>query len=179
MLVNRGLRRFSVLRRLLKRRKYYNHMPAKAVRATIPEKVWNDYFKFCVERNPWDKTLSHYHMQTDRAGGGLNFDDYLRKGRLPFNFPIYTDNDDRLLVNEVLRYESLMTDLGRVFAKLGIPFNGTLGSKAKSDHRKDRRPFQEVFTPEQRDLVADAFAKEITMHGYTFGPSEEAAPALA
>src|SRR3954467_14122136 len=65
MLVNRGLRRLSVLRRFLKQRKFYNHMPAKAVRATILQQIWKDYFKFCVERNPWDKTVSHYHMQRD------------------------------------------------------------------------------------------------------------------
>src|SRR3954451_19084636 len=38
MLVNRGLRRLSVLRRFLKQRKFYNHMPAKAVRATFRNK---------------------------------------------------------------------------------------------------------------------------------------------
>jgi hypothetical protein len=61
-----------------------------------------------------------------------------------------------------------MDGLGRVFGKLGIPFNGTLGINAKSEHRKDRTPYQQVFNNAQKDLVAKAFAKEIEMHGYVF-----------
>jgi len=37
------------------REKFYNHMPASLVQKRVPGWVWNSYFKFCVERNPWDK----------------------------------------------------------------------------------------------------------------------------
>ena len=47
---------------LARRERFYNHMPAWLVRLRIPPTVWNSCFKFCVERNPWDKVLSHYHM---------------------------------------------------------------------------------------------------------------------
>jgi hypothetical protein len=166
MLAYRGWARLAVLKRYVKRKKFFNHMPAKAVRATIPADVWNSYFKFCVERNPWDKVLSGYHM--DQSKRTRSLDEFLRKGRLPINYPIYCDNDGKLLVDEVVHYESLMDGLGRVFGKLGIPFNGTLGINAKSEHRKDRTPYQQVFNNAQKDLVAKAFAKEIEMHGYVF-----------
>jgi len=61
-----------------------------------------------------------------------------------------------------------MEGLGRVFGRLGIPFDGTLGIRAKSEHRKDRTPYQQVYTEAQKDLVAKMFAKEIEMHGYVF-----------
>ena len=166
MLAYRGWARLAVLKRLAKRKKFFNHMPAKAVRATIPASTWNSYYKFCVERNPWDKVLSGYHM--DQSKRTRSLDEFLRKGRLPVNYPIYCDNDGKLLVDEVIHYESLMEGLGRVFGKLGIPFNGTLGINAKSEHRKDRTPYQQVFNDVQKDLVAKAFAKEIEMHGYVF-----------
>jgi hypothetical protein len=166
MLAYRGRARLAVLKRFVKRKKFFNHMPAQAVRATIPANVWNSYFKFCVERNPWDKVLSGYHM--DQSKRTRSLDEFLRKGRLPINYPIYCDNDGKLLVDEVVHYESLMDGLGRVFGKLGIPFNGTLGINAKSEHRKDRTPYQQVFNDAQKEIVAKAFAKEIEMHGYVF-----------
>jgi hypothetical protein len=168
MMVHRGSARLAVLRRFLKGKRFFNHMSAKALRATLPASTWNNYFKFCVERNPWDKVLSGFHMDKDRPGSVKTVDEYLQKGPLPTNYPLYLDNDDSLLVDKIVRYESLMEDLGSVFGKVGIPFNGTLGIQAKSGHRKDRTPYQLVFTEAQKTLIARAFAKEIEMHGYVF-----------
>ena len=53
-------------------------------------------------------------------------------------------------------------------ATVNIPFGGTLGVEAKSEHRVDRRPYQEVFNDQQRRIVEKAFAKEIQLHGYRF-----------
>jgi hypothetical protein len=168
MLVYRGRSRLAVLRRFLKRKKFFNHMPAKAVRATVPSSTWNNYFKFCVERNPWDKVMSGHHMEKDFPRGLKTMDEYLRKGRFPINYPLYMDNDGRLIVDEIIRYESLMEGLGRVFGRLGIPFNGALGINAKSEHQKNRTPYQRGYTESQKEFVAKVFAKEIEMHGYTF-----------
>ena len=149
--------------------KFYNHMPAREVKNRVPAKVWNGYFKFCVERNPWDKVLSHYHMHAAREGGALSFDEYLARGRLPINHFRYTDRSGtKIIVARVLRYEKLLAELSDVFSQLKIPFDGTLGVAAKSEYRTDRRPYQEVFNKEQRKIVEKAFAKEIELHGYRF-----------
>src|ERR1700682_3953358 len=50
----------------------YNHITACLVQPRVPPHVWSSYFKFCVERNPWDKVLSHYYMQAYRAGQALS-----------------------------------------------------------------------------------------------------------
>lgn len=156
------------LRNLFRKNRFSNHMPASSVKKRISKKVWDNYFKFCVERNPWDKTLSHYHMINDRSGGNLTFDDYLNKGLFCFNYPKYTDSRGQLLVSKVLKYESLMDELAPVFHTLNIPFEGTLGVNTKSEHRKDRTPYQGVYTPEQGKIIGKAFAQEIQMHGYEF-----------
>jgi len=149
--------------------KFYNHMPAREVKTRVPAKIWNGYFKFCVERNPWDKVLSHYHMHAARAAGALSLDEYLAHGRFPVNYFRYTDRSgEKLIVDRVVCYESLLADLREVFTCLKIPFDGTLGVAAKSDHRADRRPYQEVFNDEQRRLIEKAFAKEIELHRYRF-----------
>jgi hypothetical protein len=161
---------FSVLRHTItSREKFYNHMPASEVRNRVPADVWNSYFKFCVERNPWDKVLSHYHMHVAREGGSLTLDEYLARGRFPVNYFRYTDRaGTRIIVDRVVRYENLLVELGEVFSQLRIPFDGSLGVAAKSEYRTDRRPYQEVFNEEQQKIVQQAFAKEIELHGYRF-----------
>lgn len=39
---------------------FFNHMSATHIRELIPKDIWNGYFKFCVERNPWDRAVSSY-----------------------------------------------------------------------------------------------------------------------
>ena len=161
---------FSALRdSIISREKFYRHMPASEVRKRVPAEVWNSYFKFCTERNPWDKVLSHYHMHAAREGGSLSLDEYLARGRFPINYFRYTDRGGtKIIVDRVLRYEDLMAELGEVFSQLNIPFDGTLGVAAKSEYRTDRGPYRQVFNDEQRRIVEKAFAKEIELHGYRF-----------
>jgi hypothetical protein len=163
---------FSVLRHAITSRdKFYNHMPAREVRNRVPADVWNSYFKFCVERNPWDKVLSHYHMHAAREGGSLSLDEYLARGRFPINYFRYTNRSGtKIIFDRILRYENLVAELSEVFSQLKIPFGGTLGVTAKSGYRSDRRPYQEAFNDEQRKIVEKAFAKEIKLQGYRFEP---------
>jgi hypothetical protein len=154
---------------LTSREKFFNHMPASLVKKRIPAQVWNSYFKFCVERNPWDKVLSHYHMHAAREGGSLSLDEYLARGRFPINYLRYTDSSGaKVIVDRILHYENLVAELSEVFSQLNVPFDGNLGVKAKSEYRTDRRAYQDIFNDEQRRIVEKAFAKEIELHGYRF-----------
>ena len=161
---------FSALQRAVtSREKFYNHMPASEVKNQVAADVWNGYFKFCVERNPWDKVLSHYYMHAAREDGALTFDEYLARGRFPINYFRYTDRSGtKIIVDHVLRYENLLADLGEIFSQLNIPFDGTLGVAAKSEYRTDRKPYQQVFNDDQRRIVEKAFAQEIELHDYRF-----------
>ena len=161
---------FSALQRAVtSREKFYNHMPASEVKNQVAADVWNGHFKFCVERNPWDKVLSHYYMHAAREDSALTFDEYLARGRFPINYFRYTDRSGtKIIVDRVLRYEKLLAELGEVFSQLNIPFDGTLGVAAKSEYRTDRKPYQQVFNDDQRRIVEKAFAQEIQLHGYRF-----------
>src|SRR6266511_5500025 len=153
---------FSALRHtIMSRTKFYNHMPAREVKQRVPVDVWNGYLKFCVERNPWDKVLSHYHMHAVREGGLLSLDEYLARGRFPINDFRYTDDSGaKIIVDRVLHFENLTAELSEVFLQLNVSFDGTLGIKAKSEYRTDRRKYQLVFNYEQRRIVENAFARE-------------------
>ena len=56
----RGIRK--TLLSFFKNQKFYNHIPAIAIKARIDKETWDTYYKFCVERDPWSKSISHYNM---------------------------------------------------------------------------------------------------------------------
>lgn len=157
----------QIYAKLYERNKFYNHIPASLVKKRVSKKIWNNYFKFCVDRNPWDKTISQYHNMNHTQGGKLSFEEYINNRRFPYNYPLYTEGDV-VIVDQILKYETLMDDLSSVFSKLGIPFSGTLGVKAKSEYRKDKTPYQQVYTEEQRKIVEEFFKKEIDLNNYSF-----------
>ncbi len=160
----------KTLWRFLTLKKFQSHIKAREVRERIPPKIWNTYYKFSIDRNPWDKVLSHYHFvrQRYRRYYNISFDRYLQTAELPYNYKKYTDIDDNIIVDKVIKYENLIEELDEVFNQLGIAFNGTLGASEKSHYRKDRRPYQEVYSEDQKLLVEKLFDKEIKMHGYEF-----------
>lgn len=100
-------------------------------------------------------------------GGKLSFEEYINNRRFPYNYPLYTE-DDFVIVDQILKYETLMDELSEVFIKLGIPFSGSLGVNAKSEYRTDRTPYQKVYTQEQKEVVEEFFKKEIKLLNYSF-----------
>jgi hypothetical protein len=155
-------------------RKFYNHIRGYRLRDRLPPRLWDGYFKFCVERNPWDKTLSFFYMLKNsdwhaHRNPDLSLDDYLGMGRFVLNYPIYTDRDgSRIVVDRVLRYEHLDKDLDAVFRLLGIAWRGSLNVRAKAGYRAGQQSYREVFTDAQAAIVGNAYAKEIELHGYSY-----------
>jgi hypothetical protein len=157
---------------VIKRRRFYNHISALKVRSRIARTTWKNYFKFCIERNPWDKTVSHYYNERWLSLHQLSFDAYLSRqqfaGTCPLNYPLYIDYQKNVLVDRIVKYENLTHELREVFDLLGVPFSGSLAAKAKSEYRPSRRPYQEMYTEEQKNIVQKVFDIEIRMHGYAF-----------
>lgn len=171
----RGVRRSGDLRKnlleCLRRDRIYNHIPARFARARLPADVWDSYLKVCVERNPWDKTLSHFHMFRNAAwhrhhDPELTLDRYLENRIFCHNAPFYCDTRGKPLVDRVLRYDRLDAELAGLFAEIGVPFEGL--PQAKSTLRPDKRPYREVFGPRQTRIIADAFEHEISLHGWEY-----------
>ena len=165
-LLGRYRRRRDIIKDALRFNKFYNHIPAILVKERIKLTIWNNYYKFAVERNPWDKTLSHYYMLKTLSNKELTLEDYFLRGRFCKNYPMYTDKLGNMMVDEVIKYEFLMKDLTRIFDKLGIPFSGKLGVQAKSEYRKNKKTYNQVLSKRNIELINSVFSDEIKMHGY-------------
>lgn len=147
--------------------RFHKHMSASEIRCAISEQVWNSYFKFTVERNPWDRAISLYHWRK-RAGleesltefiasGALK--DLRRKGR-----DLYTI-DGKIAVDRILRFEDLERELEQIRRRLGLPGPLEL-PRAKGNSRTDRRHYTEVLTAEDRQRISEMFREEIELMGY-------------
>lgn len=159
------------IRECRRRDRFYNHIPARFARARMPRDIWNRYLKVCVERNPWDKTLSHFHMFQNAKwhrhhNPDLTLDSYLKQGIFCHNAPFYCDVHGEILVDKILRYDQLATELPALFEEVGLPFDGL--SHAKSETRKDRRSYQDVFDGRQKQVIENAFEREMSILGWEF-----------
>ena len=162
----------DVLRLVGKRQpkqKYWGHMTAAEVRARVGDEIWNSYFKFAIDRNPWDKTISNYYWRCRGKTDRIDLEEYFRiwHGRYnQFNYPLYTI-DGQLAVDFVGRYENLAEDLKYAMKQVGIDFDGWM-PRAKGAARTDRRHYSEVLNDQQREMIAQHFKPEIDLLGYTF-----------
>lgn len=149
---------------------YFNHISASVVRSSVGNELWENYFTFCVERNPWDKTLSYYHMLNARQGGGLTLADYFLTSDFCTDYQAYTepDNPSKIIVDHVVKYDSLNGELGVIFEMLGVPYNGSLGVYVKSEYRTDKRPYKELYSKNQAKIIEEAFKNEIDLFDFRF-----------
>lgn len=155
---------------LLFLRKYEPHMSGRVIMRRIPLITWNSYYKFCVERNPWDKTLSYYYMKQKNPNfPKMSFDEFL-KGypNLCSDFDKYTSPDGSLLVDKVIFYENMNEGLIEIFNVLNIPFKERVSFMINTQHRTDRRSYQEVYNENQKMIVTRVYKKEIDCFGYKF-----------
>ncbi|MEN8223760.1 MAG: sulfotransferase family 2 domain-containing protein [Bacteroidota bacterium] len=148
---------------------FYNHISAQEIKDLIPQKIWNSYYKFCFERNPWDKVISHYHHR-NRKGNFNTIMDYLLhdKGDAIRGYDMYTDDDD-VLVDKIYRYEEMDQALPELANTLGL--NDPLfmpDHRAKSQYRQDKRNYREILSKEEADFIAKRFEREIKLMGYQY-----------
>jgi len=151
------------------KKKYYNHMPAREIRDKIGEDIWNSYYKFCFERNPWDRMASLYFW-LNKKGKAPSMEEFLnsekpallkRRGIEAYSI------DGKIAVDKICRFEQLQEELDSVCKKIGIA-GGLELPHAKSGHRKDKKNYRNLFNDADRERVAEMFSEEIKLLGYEF-----------
>jgi len=149
---------------------FRKHDSARIIKNRVPEEVWNNYFKFAFERNPYDKMVSKYSMllkSGDYQGDFKQFCIDCVKGTqsFPIGYKMYTIKD-KIAVDYIGKYESLKKDFKFICKKLGIPFEGDL-PKLRADKREDKKHFSKYYDSETKEIVKNHYQKEIEMFGYS------------
>ncbi len=149
----------------IKRRRFYNHIEAWRICSRISEKEWNSYFKFTIERNPFDKVISHYNMIRSRRGEFYTFDKYLKEDSLPYNYKYYTDyKQEKIIVDYIIKYEKLNEQLSNLLKMLSIPFEGKLSEYCKKYDYKKYINFEYLEKNNYLKMIKEKFKSELKIH---------------
>jgi hypothetical protein len=141
---------------------YYNHMPAWLIRAKVGHNTWDTYFKFCFERNPWDKVLSLYSWLARDSPNAPPFEEWLLTDpNLLSDWSLYS-LDRRCAVDAVGQYERLDTDLRSFLERVGVPTDGLVLPRAKAGIPRSGY----LYSPRAVERVRRVFCHEVEMFGY-------------
>jgi hypothetical protein len=154
--------------RLLRKRQrdsYYNHISAEEVRSIVGARVWKRYFKFCFERNPWDKVVSWYYWRHPREPRP-SLSAFIRSGKADTirSFDLYTIGGT-VVVDRVCRFENLEREMDEVARIIGLPAPPDL-PKAKAGYRANENSYRAALSQQDREGIASAYAREIAHLGY-------------
>ena len=167
------------------------HVSAVEIRRHVGEDVFNSYFKFTFERNPWDKILSRYwayagqtckkrhkEIYTKITGRKASFKTWFRlrvvQGylfglghiRLLHHYKSYTDKD-RVCVDFIGRAENRDEHLRMISERIGLPIRNDI--RLGGTLRKDRRPYTEFYDPWMCRMVEKVYRQDLALLGYRFG----------
>jgi hypothetical protein len=149
------------------------HPSAKQIREAFPRE-WDQYYKFCFVRNPFEQVLSDYFGRRTHTGYTGSFRDFLAaleaapdtsplfpEGHIP-NYLMYTI-DGRVAVDFIGRYEHLERDFEAVTRAVGL--------EARKIERVNTGSYdggpKQYYGPSEIRIVSRLYAREIELFGYS------------
>ena len=164
---------------------WYNHMAADKIRQQLGEALWNEYFKFCIIRNPFDKLVSLFHAKESRLNKveGIykqkvekslkgctgetvfeRFKDWIAKGVFIDRNKYMTGSD--ICVDYFIRFENLEDGIRHVCKVLEVPFEPKRIPRLKSKSRPVGFTLGDYYDAKTIDIVSEKYAFEIDYFGY-------------
>jgi hypothetical protein len=142
----------------------------------LPE--FNSLFKFSFVRNPWDRLVSAYEFwRAVRKIKAPDFKSFLFKYLPKANdgdssrhvipqYQFLCDENGKLLVDFIGRFESLQTDFDAVCKNLNITEHST--TLPHRNRAIGRRHYAEYYDGESLDFVKTLYKRDIELFNYTF-----------
>jgi hypothetical protein len=121
---------------------WYNHMPPKKILKHIDRATWDEYFKFTMVRNPWDRSVSMFYWLTgqrqiippDDLDLQQQFTWFLKSsGRFASDTVRYLV-DDKFCHDAVIRYEHMDEDMNMICDRLSIEWQPERLGRYKSGY---------------------------------------------
>lgn len=172
--------------------KWWNHMPAALIKERLNnDQKWDNYYKFCVVRNPFDKVISAFHFQNKAlpnqprwyyyrrrffkrynniVHNGIppsmkrDFKDWLKAGKMYIDRDKYFINN-QLCVDFFIQYEDLAGGVQAVCEQLDLPFEADRIPTYKAGIRP-KKDYSALFDKESIALVKDLFGFEVERFNY-------------
>lgn len=153
------------------------HLPISIIDNYFADEA-KGYFRFSVERNPWDKAVSAFFWLSHRRGTfrGSTLRDQFQRFTAGSRLSTFSDfdmysTDGKISVDAVLQYDQLHQSLCELGNKGLIPFVDIRNTRMKSNQRpvhahKLEDFYGEAFDNEASLRVYENFSREIAYFGY-------------
>jgi len=162
-----------------KKYRFRQHEGIMAARRRMPKHAFNSYFKFAFVRNPWDRLVSEYEFILKRATHGRHnkvikldsFTDFIRmqsQRQDAYQINMLCDKNGQLMMDFVGRFENLNQDWDKVCKLANIPLQALTHT-----NQTKHRDFRDYYDQQSIKLVADYWADEIKLFGYSFNNEKE------
>ena len=144
---------------------FTDHMHAIHIKKKIDNKIYRTYFKFCVEREPVDKSISYYFMRKNSPNSNsirkkISWIEFVNKKRFPVDTNFYTHNN-KLIIDKIIRYENLENELSLVLNDLGIK-----NFKIEKSVNNKFREINPVITKNQKKIIYKEFQSSLKFVNY-------------
>jgi hypothetical protein len=158
-------------------RNYYNKFKTTspgsiwhATLPTLPDNFYEGHDKFCVVRNPYDRILSSVYCGFKSSYPETKDDFNLEiKTNILSNQNIHYANqfdyvykNDKKIVQHVLRFENLKSDIDNLMLLYGIKSDFNI--KSNQSHQKKYTSLD--FTPDTLELINKVYFKDFETFGY-------------
>jgi hypothetical protein len=153
-----------------KRAVMYNHMSAEDIKNVVGKKIWNKYYKFSFERNPWDKAVSWFYWKMKKVNKKITIDEFIDLGIAGKvkGFDLYTIGGV-LAVDDIFKYEDLNKSMNIISKKIHLDQELKLPNYiAKGRNVNDKRPYNKILSENAKNKIALYSAREINLMNYKF-----------
>ena len=160
-------RNFIGMLKGFKRLEYYNHMSAAQIKQYVSSPIWDNYYKFCFERNPWDKFASWYYWKGgDKVHGSIeNFLNSSNADKLRAH-ELYTI-DNKIVVDDIFKFEKMQGAVDIINAKLGLNLALSSLPITKGATRK-KKHYSDIISSKTAQWIKGRYKFEIDHLNYTF-----------
>lgn len=151
------------------------HPTAAEIAAAFP-KEWDQFFKFCFVRNPWDRAVSEFTWARAHEKG-VSFEEFVERIVNPDRpdpekvRPVPADTwsmytlGGKVAVDFVGRFESLEDDMRTICHRIGIPFESERFPALKRNPKTDYKDF---YTGHETEMIRRFHEPEINQFSYRF-----------
>lgn len=150
----------------------HGHISYRQLRATLGEEALRGFFKFAFVRNPYDRFISVCAF-LNRGNGQFRKDPtlWMKSALLRPQFrarvlvrpqsDLLTDEEGKLQMDFVGRYESLARDFARLTDQLSIP-----GVQLTHLNASEHEDYNQVLDTDLRERIRQMYVRDFELFGY-------------
>ncbi|MFT6136956.1 MAG: hypothetical protein ACJARP_000507 [Vicingaceae bacterium] len=132
---------------------YHKHTTAKKTKQSVSKKVWNNYYKFTLERNPFDR-LASFYLFMELHKKGISFYDFISNSNNPAidSTQTYLENGQQI-VDKIYQFEKLDQMLNDLTSILNLEKSLQLPEYIAKQRNREKKHYREVIDKKSKKWI--------------------------